>query len=153
MFDVIKIPNVFGLARLERALDVALDGAAEGVKVDFDVTTQTWDARPDFAITEHAYGRKVATANRIYGYVEHGTPPHIIRPRGRGRLSFGTPYRAKTAPGVIGSTGGGSGGNRVLARVVRHPGTAPRNFAKTIRDKWAKRLPEQVQRAIASAIR
>jgi hypothetical protein len=139
--------------RMARAIANALDGAAKGVLIDFKTTTSSWRHKPSFQTSSPSpYERIVGTSDEIYGYVNNGTRAHTIRPRGR-RLRFASGYRAKTRPGVIGSTGGGPFGSPVFARVVHHPGTAARHFDEAIAKKWQAQLPVIMQRAIDSEIR
>lgn len=139
-------------ARLVRGLENGLTAAAKATKVDFDVTTQTWKNRPSFAIDEQPGERVISTDDEIYGYVNDGTRPHIIRARNAKVLAFGTPSSPKTAPRVIGSTSGGRGSTVVKVRQVQHPGTDAREFDATIADKWEEKLPEIVQRAIDAEV-
>jgi hypothetical protein len=145
--------DMIDVKQLRRAIDNALDGAAKATKVDFDVTTQTWDNRPTFTIEKGDGERTVATDNEVYGYVDEGTPPHIITAKSPTKpLTFGIGGRPKTAPRVIGSRPGGKGATIVRAQVVHHPGTAARDFSETIKEKWDDRLPDVLQRAIDSEV-
>lgn len=144
-------------AKMKKALGNALTGTAKAIKVDYDVTTQTWTRRPTFTITTpNWYERLITTENEIYGYVTGGTRPHIIRPRNAPALSFqwGGPgsYSAKTTPRIVASKAGGSSGPTVYRQEVHHPGTQAREFEVVISDKWQKRWPKIVYRAIASEL-
>ncbi len=135
--------------KLERAIENALTGEAKAVKVDFDVTTQTWKHRPEFTIDKGEGRRTVATDDEVYGYIDDGTRPHIITAKSPNKpLTFGVGGSPKTAPRVIGSRAGTKGGTPVRAQVVHHPGSAPRDFSETIARKWDDLLPDAVQRAI-----
>lgn len=67
--------------------------------------------------------------SRVVGFLEHGTRPHVIRPRRKkalrwaarpeGRRLSGSPRRAAQR---------GELGGVVFARFVRHPGTRPSPF-------------------------
>lgn len=148
-------------AKLLRAVENGLDGAAKGVKADMGVTTRTWSAanKPSFKIERKNLLRVIATGSQIYQWVDEGTRAHTItatrvNPK-TGRimpLMFGVPYRAKTTPGVIGSKSGGAGPNVAAALSVQHPGTRARNFVEVIGKKWEIKLPEIVQRAIDSEV-
>ena len=56
---------------------------AEDVKKDFQLTTATWTHKVTFKITvKHTpatVSASIGTADEIYGYVNNGTSPHIIR--------------------------------------------------------------------------
>lgn len=143
--------------KMKKALGNALTGTAKAIKVDYDVTTQTWTNRAEFTIeSPNWYERLITTQSEIYGYVTGGTRPHPIRARNAPALSFqwGGPgsYSAKTTPRVVASKAGGSSGPTVYRQEVQHPGTQAREFEVTISDKWQKRWPTIVYRAIASEL-
>lgn len=128
--------NLYRTEKLLDAVETGLDEGAEGVSSDFDKTVSGWDTSVDFTITKKPFQRIVGTNNKIYGYVNFGTPAHTILPK-RGRfLVFTVGGKAKTAPRVIGSSRGSRGGKRIFARRVRHPGTKAREFNITIAEKW-----------------
>lgn len=139
-------------AKLSRALTNTLNGVAKDIKLDFDVTTQTWKHRVEFPIASpSAYRRIVATDDEVYGFVNDGTRPHTIRPKGK-MLRFNTPFKAKTLPNQIMSGPGSVGTNEVFSRGVQHPGTAPRKFDVAIKEKWDKEFAVIMQRAIDSEV-
>jgi len=125
------------------------------IKEQYDKTTRTWRNKPRFEQTISLRGSSpsilVATDSEIYGYVDLGTRPHIIRPKRAKKLRFGAGSSPKTQPNVIGSTGGGEGGAEVYANVVSHPGTAPRNFTKSITKEVKPYFRRYMQEAIAKA--
>lgn len=138
---------------LRRAINNGLDGAAKATKVDLDVTTQTWKNRPTFTIEKEEGKRTVATDDEIYGYVDEGTEPHLIVAKSPNRpLTFGIGGSPKTTPRVIGSRPGTRGSTIVRAQVVHHPGSAPRAFTDTIRDKWDEKLADTIQRSIDATV-
>jgi hypothetical protein len=103
----------------------------------FRRTVASWRRRPRFEVIEEATPTSLAvlggTDSEIYKYVDLGTRPHIIEPRGAGYpLRFQSAYTAKTTPGVIGSQAGGPSGPFVSAYRVRHPGTKARRFSEMI---------------------
>lgn len=139
--------------KLARALTNALNGVAKDIQIDFKVTTQTWEHKPSFPISSpSAYRRIVSTDDEVYSFVNDGTRPHIIRPKGGGVLVFRTPFRAKTLPNRIASGPGGTGATEAIAREVNHPGAAPRAFDKAIKEKWDQRFAVIMQRAIDSEV-
>jgi hypothetical protein len=141
----------FDASIAKKAIVNAMNGAAKAAKVDFDVTTQTWNNRPVFTIVAPTpFERQVMTDNEIYGYVDEGTKPHIIVPRTKKALAFfAGGYKAKTRVRVIGSKAGGSPpGINTIVPIVHHPGTDAREFSQAIEEKWNDRLPEILQRAI-----
>ena len=139
--------------KMKQAIENTLTAQAKAIKVDFDVTTQTWNKRPTFTIKKPSeYVREIGTNDDIYAMLDAGTKPHTIRPKNpRGILLFNTPFRSKTIPNQIRSRQGMKGNTPVVARVVRHPGTAARNWTKVIQKKWQAQIGDIFQRAIDSA--
>lgn len=138
--------------KLQRAIDNALEGASLAVKVDFDVTTQTWKNRPPFQIEKGPNSRAVFTTDKIYTIVTRGAKPHMIYPRHAKALRFRGKFRPKTKPGAIRSNAGFIGGAVIYARRVRHPGHKARDFDKVIAEKWAQKFPDTMQRAIDAEV-
>lgn len=130
----------------------------EGMEKDFKRTTRTWKEPVEFKVTVRNYSEGirvfVSTGNKIYGYVDEGTRPHIIRPKkAGGRLAFKSRYKSKTTPHVIGSHQGGSSGKTIFSRVVHHPGTEAREFSTDIQAKWQPKLKAIVEEALRRAAR
>jgi hypothetical protein len=127
--------------KYEKAISDTLDMLAENVLVDFKVTTRTWSTQPDFVKEKDPGVRRVYTTNLIYKFVSGGT---------RVRYATMSPgFIAKTKTGVIGSTAG-KGGMMFVSRKFPRPGIEARKFDVAIRDKWIKRTPALLQRAIVS---
>ena len=152
--------NVIRPAKLDvKAMRAALlDGlkeVAKDVDEDFAKTYATWKRKPKFKTEVEMRDRggrfQVSTDNEIYGYVDQGTKPHIIRPKRAQKLFFKSGYSAKTTPRVIGSNNGGANGPDVFANVVRHPGTKAREFAETLKEKYEKTFGKTMQRAMNNA--
>lgn len=147
----IKPKAKIDFTRYATAGRLGLRDAAEGALKDFEATTKTWKHGVEFGIKEQKDGYLVGPtggATEIYGYVEGGTRAHLIVARRAKRLRFAPGYRAKTRPGFIGSTGGGSSGGAVFRRVVHHPGTKGRGFSKLIRAKWQVQVVRFVERRL-----
>lgn len=133
----------------------ALRKAAKDIRKDFDLTVKTWEHKPEFQEVISLGGNSpsvlVGTDDEIYRYVDEGTKAHIIRPKKAKRLRFQGTYTAKTSPGVIGSSSGGSSGDVIYSTGVHHPGTKARKFSQAIEKKWAKafkgRMEDAMQRA------
>lgn len=127
------------------------------IKEQYDKTTRTWKNRPTFSTQITLSGSKpsvlVSTQSDIYGYVDYGTRPHIIRPRRAKKLRFRAGSTPKTTPNVIGSSGGSAGGAPVYANFVRHPGNAPRNFTKTIKRDVRPVFKQYMVEAVGKAAR
>jgi hypothetical protein len=100
-------------------------------------TVRTWANPPQFQadtdFTSTSASTVVGTDSEVYGYVDRGTRPHAIAPKGPGYpLRFRSKYQAKTRPGVIGSRQGGASGHWIHAMAVWHPGTQARRFTEII---------------------
>lgn len=145
---------VFNAAQSERVIQNTLTAIAKDIKIDFDVTTQSWKHRPTTQIASPSpYERTIAPDSDIYAMLDVGTKPHMIRPKRGKVLRFMSPFRSKTLPNQIMSRAGSVGSNEVFSRGVRHPGTKPRNWSKVIAAKWREQAPIVVQRAIVAEYR
>jgi hypothetical protein len=156
----IKPATAFKSSVFREEIQAAAKEIEQAALKDFQKTTQTWKHKPDFDTDIKTVGTQsvtvqVTTDNKVYGYVDAGTRPHIIKPKKRGNvLAFaGGKYRAKTKPRVIGSTSGGASGAKVFAKEVHHPGTDAREFTETIAKKWKPELQRVVKNALARAAR
>ena len=140
--------------KMALAITNTLNATAQNIKVDFEVTVQTWEHKPSFAIASPTpWSRTVGTDDEIYSMLNEGTRAHLIRPKAGGVLVFRTPFRSKTLPRSISSRGGSTGLNQVITRKpVQHPGTAPRQWDTTIAQKWDKQVGRIFQRAIDAAV-
>lgn len=140
--------------RIIRAVSTGMDAAAEACRVDFVATVGTWSTPATFEVaSQGAYTRQITTGNKIWGMLNEGTKPHRILPKKpNGKLRFRTGYASKTTPGVLGSNSGGASGGSVFARGVNHPGTSPRSWDETAKDKYDDLLGKIVQRAIDAAV-
>lgn len=144
------------LADIERQkVRAAMRAQAEMVRRDYEKTTATWEHKPEFTITETDGGTRftVGTDDKIYGFVTHGTRPHIIEARNAPVLAFRGGYKAKTTPRVIGSGPGGASGDVMFRQQVHHPGTEARDFERTIQNEAQRTIANNVQRAIDQGVR
>lgn len=139
---------------MARAITNTMQSTALAIQTDFNVTTQTWDDKPTFAIESPTpYTRRVGTDDENYTRLNAGTKPHVIAPRPGGTLVFRTPFRSKTTPRRIGSSAGSKGGNVVFTRrPVHHPGAEARDFDKVIAEKWNRQFAGIMQRSIDSEV-
>lgn len=133
------------------AIEEALDQTAQESKADYEKTTRTWQTQVNFTINKTKYGRSIGTRNKIYGYVDQGTEPHIIRPRRAKRLRFATGGTPKTRINTIASYKGKRGTNWRTAMQVNHPGTKARNFTAVINTRNKRRLPKNMRAALKKA--
>lgn len=149
------VPKKLGVKAMRAALLDGLKEVAKDVDEDFAKTYATWKRKPKFKTEVELRDRggrfQVATDDEIYGHVDQGTKPHIIRPKRAQKLFFRTGYSAKTTPRVIGSSSGGANGPDVFANAVRHPGTKAREFAETLKEKYQKTFGKSMQRAMDKA--
>lgn len=129
-------------------------------KKEYEKTTETWENKPKFdsIVSLSGDGPTVVTgvsgggkAAEIYRYVDEGTRPHMIFPKGDYPLAFQSGYNPKTAPNIIGSKAGGSYGDMVYARGVMHPGTEARNFDKAIEKEMKPRFKREMEEAMRKA--
>ena len=149
-----KIGNggkLFDPAKLQSAVNTALDKVAKDVQADYKATYRTWTkVRPDAKISTPRQGeRKVEVTDKVYRYVDWGTRAHMIRPKRAKFLFFArSGFRAKTTPGVIGSGAGSRGVRDTFSKGVRHPGTKARLFTDTIFEKHRRDLQKEIDKAI-----
>ena len=139
------------------AYEGALRAEAESIKKDFDATMTTWEHKARFFIRttsrKNYLSMTIYTKDAVYAYVNYGTKPHVIRPKKARVLRFQSGYSAKTRPGFIGSSPGGSSGDTIFAQEVHHPGTAPRGFDKAIAEKHERSFKARMDAAMAKAAR
>lgn len=124
---------------------------------DFNKTTKTWKHNVDFkgVVKDEPEQISVSTStnDKIYGYVDQGTRPHIIKPKKAKALFFASKFKPKTKPHVINSTQGQQGERDTHAMVVHHPGTDARYFARDIQAKYQPILKSRMEKAITKAAR
>ena len=126
---------------------------AKDMKLDFDATTGTWNHKVNFqtdvSVLPDIVSVKVWTDDEIYGYVDKGTKPHIIRPKKPGgRLFFKVGGTPKTQPGQDTAGPGSPGTKLVAASEVHHPGTKARNFTKEISKHHSRDFYSRMRTAI-----
>ena len=141
----LKLPSLLGMVQKEAKKE------AEKIQKEFGGTVRTWKKKPRFTITMQDGGSfEVGTDNAIYGYVDQGTKPHVIRAKNAPYLSFfRTGFVSKTKANNL-NVRAGRTANKDFTQVkqVNHPGTEPRNFTKLIRNRSQKRYPVNVAKAI-----
>lgn len=125
---------------------------------DYRKTTKTWKRKPRFTVSKPTSAAGVisivvGTDNKIFEYIDLGTRPHLILPRNGKMLSFKGGYRAKTQPGVIGSSAGGSFGNQRFARAVYHPGFPARRFTEIISKRNQAKIAPRLQKELARVLK
>jgi len=127
--QAISVPKDFlDPKAFERAIENFLDAGAENIRVDFQVTTQTWREKPKFTIEKAGReSRWIYTGDKIYKFISGGTSV---------RYATMTPdFIPKTQIGYIGS-GAGRGGVAFVNKKYPRPGIKAREFPKAIVRKW-----------------
>lgn len=143
---------------VEKELLTFADDFANEMLLDFELTTAFWEHQVKFEKLVEVRGGNieilVGTDDEIYGYVNEGTRPHVIKPKAPGYpLSFMIGGKAKTTPKQIPSSKGVLGNIPVKAMVVHHPGTKAREFDKQIQKKYEKKFQNTAQKALDRAIK
>lgn len=139
--------------KLVKSIDVGMRSVAEAIAADFDATTNTWRNRPDFKVTRKGFATfRISTNHFVWGLLNFGTKPHIIRPRRAKMLRFAWDgkgsYGAKTSVRWLGSRNARYPSTIVYRRIVRHPGTEARDWIGAVADKYDTIAYKVVQRAI-----
>lgn len=116
--------------------------------------TNTWANQPKFTIkVDRAAGTAtVGTTHKVFRYVNDGTKPHIIRPRRKASLRFGSVFAAKSSPNSLTSGIGKRGGTPVFAQFVNHPGAKARNFTTVAAKLMQKRMGQIAEKVIKAAL-
>ena len=144
--------NIIDPVAAKRGIKSALDRVEKQIKADYKETVKAWKRKPDPTAENESEASRVVgmdDSEKVYGYVDRGTRPHIIRPRRASYLAFQSGYRAKTSPGVIGSRQGGAFGGRRFAKVVNHPGNKARRFTEAIARKREGDLQREVDKELS----
>lgn len=132
----------------------AMKNLQKSVADDQERTVATWKRKPTFyskvVVGKDSIELHFGTDNEIYGYVDKGTKPHVIRARTKKGLIFLTGGTPKTFPDVIQSFPGSRGTQWNRKMSVKHPGTKARNFstiiAKSLRPEFAKEMKNAMER-------
>lgn len=126
----------------------------------YEIVTAEWKRKPSFTVlvfvSKSEMGYTVQAIGRnaeIWRYVDEGTEPHTIRPKGNYPLRFRGGYSARTAPVARFNVGSGeSSGAWVSTYGVQHPGSEAREFSKTYittnKLEFQRRMNNAVRRAI-----
>lgn len=129
---------------------------ARNVQREYEQVTRTWENQPDFEITEKDKNIYVETDDKVFGFVDKGTKPHIIKPKRPGYpLRFNTVgFRSKSVPKKL-TARAGSPAKPPEARpmVVHHPGFPARRFTMLIRERSIKRFKKNLDKALAVYLR
>lgn len=147
--------KVFGdvqllLPNLDRLVEQLLKDERKVVKRDYLITVRTWERKPDFEETTEKDSVSVTTKNKVYGYIDDGTKPHVIKAKKAPRLAFyRTGFVAKTVSNAL-TPRPGKRANADFSRPleVKHPGFPARNYTKMIKKRSSARFAYALQKAI-----
>lgn len=85
----------------------------------------------------------------LWGWIDLGTKPHIIRAKNKPFLAFQTGYSARTAPVAKFNQGTGQKfGAWRRKKEVNHPGTKARKFTETFLKELSPAFPDRIQAAV-----
>lgn len=136
----------------------AVSAVTEIMKSELEAAVDDWDHAPDWRATTRVSGAGVEVTikatgpnAKIYGYVDEGTRPHVIRPRKARALSFRAGYKPRTKPGRPHAGPGAASGDQVFTQVVHHPGNAPRHLTRAVVNANKRLLSDMVGDAIREA--
>jgi hypothetical protein len=141
----------------------ALNGlrkAATRVKWSYQGLVSNWNHRPSFYIKERGGislsggmpSFLVSTDDKIFQYVDAGTPAHVIRAK-RKYLTFQQGYKARTRPRSLVSGQSAEFGPVVKFASVHHPGVEARDFSAQIAKTMEREVRSIVQDAISQGMR
>jgi len=155
------IPPQFDEKAMMTVLEREFKKYAPFLVKDFERTVNKWKGeQPEFTPVVITRGREWTLQIRLAGpkkgrekwnYVNYGTRPHVIRPKGNYPLRFRSGYQAGSSPNTIFTMAGKSYGDEVRARVVHHPGNAPRNWKEVIVKEHEKPFGRWMQAAMGHA--
>lgn len=154
IFRAIKPSRAFQSSVFRDEMKKEMESLAKDVQQDFERTTSTWKHRVKFSKKVSAGASaggisiEVNTKDKIYGYVDEGTKPHVIKAKRGKRLAFSSKFVPKTESNVILSVPGSKGKVDTFRKQVHHPGTEARHFSKVI----AKSFKPQFKKAIKNAL-
>ena len=146
-------PKAFNLPAFEAPIRKAQREWMTKVVKEYQKTTRHWKHK--VAFSGRIFEKGIATTievgydDKIYGYVDEGTRPHIIRPKRAKALAFPSVFAPKTRPKSLVSTAGKSGGATVFAQEVHHPGSKAREFSPQIKKKMEPVLETDMQKAMS----
>lgn len=155
------LPPKFDEQALDKVLESEFKKYAPFLVKDFDKTTRHWKGdkptfEPHAKITSTEWRLKIRLAGPKEGrakwnYLNEGTRPHVIRPKGNYPLRFRTGYQAGSSPGTLFTFAGGATGPEVRAREVHHPGNAAREWSDLIVKDQQKPFERWMQAAMKRA--
>jgi hypothetical protein len=148
------------LARQKKMVEVEteyeLRATGQELKTSNDKVVRSWSHKPTFRAEYNKSASfktvKVVAQGRykaIWGYVDLGTKPHVIRAKNKPFLAFQTGYSARTAPIAKFNQGTGQKfGAWKRKKEVNHPGTKARKFTETFFKELSPPFPDRIQAAV-----
>lgn len=129
---------------LDQFLDIVADWRT---KVGFRLQVRIQQNR--ITITVFAAG----VNKEIFGYVDEGTKPHVIKPKGNKPLRFKTGYQPRTTPIAEYGGMGKATGDWVSKREVYHPGIKAREFTITIGSEFEPLYRKAIENVFRRIVR
>jgi hypothetical protein len=141
------------------------------IQVAMEKDVEDWDEKPEFktdVTVNNARWQisgktdKRTKMGKIYTYVDkgtaqrggHGSPYPIMPKNKKGMLRFSMPHVPKSMPNpVVSGFPSTEPKHDVVTKAVMHPGIYPRNFTKTIVDKYLGRKSGSFKAIIDAAIK
>jgi len=144
----VKKPKPLKAGEMRKALTTGAQKAANAMAADMDRLTRYWSNPVKFVgkikmkrdLIELTARPKSPRSKwvKIFGYVDEGTPPHIIRARKKPALAFASKSKAGSKPNSTTVSKSSRGKVDTLRKVVRHPGNKPRNWTKLRIAEWRR---------------
>lgn len=153
----------FNISKIVGQADKILKDTAQKEARSFRRNWQTWDEKPTIRIIKIKEGYALVIDSVIWGFVNFGTKPHTIAPRGYGNggtdpytgkkvkgsdyLRYQPDFTPKTSPNRIGAKEGGKRGAYWQfedGQSVQHTGVEPRLFHEKILEKQPERLANSI---------
>lgn len=135
------IPKLLPAKVFTDAFEKASRGMEKDVKAAFDDRVSQWKHKPVFRgyVRVDSKGAliSVTTQDEIFKFVDEGTVPHIIKPKGRG---YPLHWVDK------------SSGEDRFAYLVHHPGFKGRKFSEEIFEIWTGLMPDYFDKYLVEAI-
>jgi hypothetical protein len=148
------------LARQKKLVEVETDyelrATGQELKTNNDKVVRSWNHKPTFRVEYNKSASfktvKIVAQGRhkaIWGYVDLGTKPHVIRAKNKPFLAFQSGYSARTAPVAKFNQGTGQKfGAWKRKKQVNHPGNKPRKFSETFFKELSPPFPDRIQAAV-----
>lgn len=162
VFKAIK-PSRFDDKKFKEDMRHAVEREGRKILKDYENIVKTWKHKPEFKVSTSVTAKtggvllEVWTDSKteeglIFKFVDEGTKPHEIRPKGPGYpLRFASAFQPKTKPRTLSSSAGKTGPRDTRAWVVQHPGTEAREYTDEIEKKWQKPFAKDMQDAMNKA--